>query len=53
VNTRVLIYLCVRLFLPRDEAVVKGKRREEEQGGKAQKRSCGGLEIGKRNVSII
>lgn len=27
VNTRVLIYLCVRLFLPRDEAAVKRRRR--------------------------
>ena len=53
VNTSVLIYLCVGLFLPRDEAAVKGERRGEEQRGKAQKRSCGGLEIGRRNVSII
>lgn len=29
VSNRVLIYLCVGLFLPRDEAVVKGKGREE------------------------
>lgn len=53
VDTRVLIYLCVGIYLPRDEAVVKGKGREEGWEGKAQKRSCGGPKIGRRNVSII
>lgn len=53
VDTRVLIYLCVGIYLPGDEAVVKGKGREEGWEGKAQKRSCGGPKIGRRNVSII
>lgn len=53
VNNRVLTYLCVGLFLPRDKAVVKGKAKEEGCRGKAQERSCDGREIGRKNVSLI
>lgn len=38
VNSRVLIYLCIGIFLPREEAAVKGKGREEGTGEKAQKK---------------
>ena len=44
VNIRVLIYLCVGLFLPRDEAVVKGKGEDE---GRPRKEAVVGQRLAK------
>lgn len=53
-STPGFLFICVLVyFFPGMKQWLRGKGREEGWGGKAQKRSCGGPKIGRRNVSII